>query len=286
MALSCRVCGGPELAARLHRAEVPILFCGRCGTACWLPEAGFRAASLYDARYFEGGDRAAGYDDYAALEPALRETFARRVRALGAPRAGARLLDLGPAFGYALDAALAQGWRAFGLEISPAAAARAAAGGRAVALGDAQRIPFADASFDALTLWDVLEHLPDPHAAMAEIARCLRPGGLLALSTGDVQSFVARVSGARWHLYTLPEHLFFYSREGLRRLCAAHGLCVRSLRAEGARYPLGYLVERLRKSLLGRAASGAARWPGAALVVPVNLFDVVTLHAVREGGRS
>lgn len=284
MALSCRICGGHEIAKRLRVSGALIHFCSDCGTGSWEPGAEFDARSLYGAAYFESAAEPAGYDDYAALEPALRHTFARRIRSLGPPRYKARMLDLGPAFGYAVDEARRQGWQAIGLELSREAVARAGAGRRALAVGDAQRIPFADASFDAVTLWDVLEHLPDPHAALAEIARCLRPGGSVALSTGDAQSAVARLSGARWHLYSIPEHLFFYSREGLRRLCAAHGLRIVRLRAEAARYPLGYLVERLRKTLLGRPARGVFHWPGARLAVPLNLFDVVTLHAVRSEG--
>jgi SAM-dependent methyltransferase len=278
------VCRGARVAPRLRKAGVEILFCGDCGTGFWEPGAAFDAGALYAAGYFEGAGHAAGYDDYAALEPALRANFARRLRALGAPpRAGARLLDLGPAYGFAVDEARRAGWRAVGLELSRAAAARAArvAGPGGIAVGDAQRAPFAAASFDAVTLWDVVEHLPDPHAAMAEVARLVRPGGRVALTTGDVGSLAARVSGSRWHLYTLPEHVFFYSREGLRRLLAAHGLRVERIAAEGARFPLGYLVERLRKSLLGRTARAPLRFPGAGLAVPVNLFDVVTVHAVR-----
>lgn len=283
MALSCPVCGGPA-APRLRKAGVEILFCGDCGVGFWQPGAGFDAASLYGARYFEGRDLGPGYDDYAALEFTLRHNFARRLRALGAPPAGARLLDLGPAFGYAVGEARRLGWWATGLELSRAAAARAAsaAGAGGIAVGDAQRAPFASASFDAVTLWDVLEHLADPHAAVAEVARLLRPGGRMALSTGDVGSLVARLSRARWHLFTIPEHLFFYSREGLRRLLAAHGLRVERMRAEGARYPVGYLVERLRKSLLGRAGPRSSRGLVARFSVPVNLFDVVTVCAVRE----
>lgn len=283
MAVSCPVCGAPA-APHLRTRGVEILACRGCGTGFWEPGAGFDPRAVYGAGYFEGVGHAAGYDDYAALEAALRRNFARRLRALGRPPAGGRLLDLGPAYGYAVDEARRLGWRALGLELSPAAArrARGVTGPGGIAVGDAQRAPFADAAFDAVTLWDVLEHLPAPHAAMAEVARLLRPGGRVALTTGDVGSLAARLSGARWHLYTLPEHVFFFSREGLRRLLGAHGLRVVRMRAEAARYPLGYLVERLRKTLLGRVLPVGSQWPGARLAVPVNLFDVVTVHAVRE----
>jgi ubiquinone/menaquinone biosynthesis C-methylase UbiE len=146
-------------------------------------------------------------------------------------------------------------------------------------------MPFRDASFDVISLWDVLEHLSDPHAAVGEIARLLRPGGRLVLTTGDVGSAVARLSGGSWHLYTLPEHLFFYTRESLRRLLAAHSLQVESMRAEASYYTLGYLAERLRKTLLGKTATVPTRWPGSRFRVPVNLYDIVTVTAQRTHSR-
>jgi SAM-dependent methyltransferase len=213
----------------------------------------------------------------------LRRNFSRRLARIPSPRPGARLLDIGAAFGFAVAEARDAGWDATGLEIS-AAAARAghAAVGRVV-VANAHRAPFAAESFDAVTLWDVLEHLSDPHAAVAEAARLLRPGGRLVLTTGDVGSLAARLSGARWHLYTIPEHLFFYSRRSLRLLLEAHGFRVETQRADSSVYTLGYLVERLRKTLLGRAGGQRATWPGSGLRIPVNLFDIVTVQAVREG---
>lgn len=281
MALTCPVCGSGAVRQKLRKQGASVLQCGVCALAFWQPGEGFDPDALYDGDYFSGEHVAHGYDDYAALEPALRETFRRRLARLrGAP--GARLLDVGAAYGYAASEAARAGFRVAAVEISREAAARAVAllpGG--VARAGADRLPFASGSFDVVTLWDVLEHLPDPHRAMGELARCLRPGGRLALTTGDVESLAARLSGARWHLYTIPEHLFFHSRESLRRLLAAHGLRVEGMRAEAGYYPIGYLVERLRKTLFGGVASAPRRFPGAGVVVPVNLFDVLTVEAVR-----
>ena len=279
--MSCAVCGSAAARQKLRVAQQPILECVSCGLAWWEPEAGFAPERIYDAAYFRGAD-ARGYADYAGEEIALRRNFARRLSRLGAPAPGSRLLDVGAAFGFGVAEAQRAGWRALGIEISTTAAVAAAriAPGR-IAVAHALRLPFPDASFAAITLWDVLEHLADPHAAVAEIARLLRPGGRLALSTGDVGSVVARLSGAHWHLYTLPEHLFFYSRPSLRRLLADHGLAVERMRAEGSDYRVGYLWERLAKTVLRRPATATRGWPGSELRIPINLFDIVTVHAVK-----
>jgi len=282
--VSCRVCGVAEPRHKLDKGGVAILECPDCGLAWWEPDPHHRADDVYDAAYFSGAGASRGYDDYEGLEHSLRASFRRRIARIPRERPRARLLDVGAAYGFAVSEAAAAGWRAAGIEVSTAAAriAGRTAPGRVVA-GDGLRMPFRDGCVDAITLWDVLEHLSDPHAAVGEIARLLRPGGRLVLTTGDVGSAVARMSGARWHLYTLPEHLFFYTRESLRRLLAAHRLEVESMRADASYYTLGYLAERLRKTLLGGKTGASTRWPGANLKVPMNLYDIVTVTARRAG---
>lgn len=283
--MSCPVCAADAVRPKLRKDGVDILQCRRCGLAWWEPGPGVDPAALYDAGYFASREAGVGYDDYAGLEAPLRRTVSARLSRLGAPAAGERLLDVGAAYGFTSSEAMRAGWRVAAVEISREAAARAAGIlGRRIVAGSALALPFESGAFSVATLWDVLEHLPDPHRAASELRRVLRPGGRLALTTGDVGSAVARLSGRRWHLYTLPEHLFFYSRESLRRLLAAHGFRVERMAAEASWYPAGYLVERLRKTLLRRAATRPARWPGARVPLPVNLFDVVSVTAVREGG--
>ncbi len=96
---------------------------------------------------------------------------------------GARVLDLGCAFGYG-TVGIARLYDVDGLDASPAYIRRAR---RAVpharfALGVAERLPYPDAHFDAVALLDVLEHVSDERAVVAEIARVLRPGGLVVVS--------------------------------------------------------------------------------------------------------
>ena len=280
--MTCAVCGAGPSRRKLHTAGVEVHECPSCGLQFWEPPPGFRPRQTYDASYFEDASSGHGYDDYASLECSLRRNFARRLARLGPPAPGRRLLDVGAAYGFAVSEACRAGWRAVGLEVSAAAARRAAAAtGGCVALADVSLAPFPAQAFEAVTMWDVIEHLPDPHRAIACVARLLRPGGRLVLTTGDAGSAMARLSGPRWHLYTIPEHLYFYTRRSLEMLLSAHGLRVESVRAEASVYTLGYLAERLRKTLLGRSGRSVPRWRGANLEVVLNLFDVVTVSAVR-----
>ena len=280
--MSCIVCGGGPGKPKLRKGAVEIIECPDCGLAYWQPPPGFRAEDTYDAEYFEGEEASHGFSDYASMEHAFRVSFASRIERLGRPSTGARLLDVGAAYGFAVSEAERLGWRAVGLEVSAAAAREAmkVTAGK-VLVGSSLAMPFQTEAFDVVTMWDVLEHLADPHQAMQELARLVKPGGRLVFTTGDVGSLVARLSGSRWHLYTLPEHLYFFTRKSLGILVSAHGFRVESMRAEGAYFSLGYLVERLRKTLLGHSGARAT-WPGAKIRVPLNLFDIVTVSARRQ----
>ena len=110
-------------------------------------------------------------------------------------RPGMRLLDAGCGPGtitLGLVAAVAPG-EVVGLDLSPAMVtqARALAADRRVAnarfeVADLQALPFPDASFDAAFESAVLEHVPDPTRAVAELRRVLRPGGVIGLRDGDL----------------------------------------------------------------------------------------------------
>lgn len=100
--------------------------------------------------------------------------------AIAAPRAGDRALDVGAGPGFLSGALLGRVAEAVALEPSQAMLDYAPEGVTAV-VGSALRMPFEDASFDLVTCVNSLHHLPDPHAALREIARVLAPGGRFAI---------------------------------------------------------------------------------------------------------
>ncbi|MFN8542849.1 MAG: class I SAM-dependent methyltransferase [Candidatus Binatia bacterium] len=258
--------------------------CPACGLRWW-DFRGVDPGALYTGAYFRG-EAAHGYDDYYALRPALEHTgrirLRRIARLLGVTRG--HLLELGCGPGFFLAVARAAGWETHGVELSADACRHACdVLGLSVTCAPAETTVVPPGSADLVVLWDVLEHLPDPAAALRTAAAALRPGGGLALTTGDVESVVARLSGERWHLYTFPEHLYFHTPRSVRTLLQRSGFEVRAIRREGMVVSAAYAVERVAKTLLG--GRGRLRLPALSrLCVPVNLGDVLAVYAIRGDG--
>jgi len=218
-------------------------------------------------------------------------TFRRRIRELAAFSRPGPILDVGCAHGFFLEAAAEAGWTPFGVEISDwsAAWARRRFGDR-IACGDLRSTAFPDGFFRAVTMFDALEHLPDPAADLREVARILAPDGILMLTTIDRRSLSGRLMGRFWpHLK--PEHVLYPSRLAMRTLlgrCGFDMLCIRPavktltlrfITAYFRTYPLPVVSPAL--SLLGRIL------PTAAADCPLpTVFGEMLVVARRREGRS
>jgi SAM-dependent methyltransferase len=176
---------------------------------------------------------AAYYDPWEGAQARARaRLWLRRLRLLEAREPAGTLLDVGCGDGRFLEAARNSGWSVDGIEFSPEGARRAAARlGRPVAVGDLVRERVLRGPYDVVTLWHVLEHLPDP-GAMLDAARArLRPGGLLAAAVPNLDNLPFRTAyvvarGRRPPLYeegAREPHLTHFSPATLRALLAARG---------------------------------------------------------------
>jgi demethylmenaquinone methyltransferase/2-methoxy-6-polyprenyl-1,4-benzoquinol methylase len=117
------------------------------------------------------------YDDTRGASPSVLRPL--RDALAGAP--GRRLADVGGGTGNYALVLRREGWEPVVVDRSPAMLARAAAKGLETVEADAQRLPFEDESFDAVTMISMLHHVEDRDAALAEAQRILRPGGRLVL---------------------------------------------------------------------------------------------------------
>jgi SAM-dependent methyltransferase len=141
-----------------------------------------------------------------------------------------RLLDVGCGSGDFLLGMQERGWQVHGLDISPEAVALARQNGLDVFLGQLFEAPFEDHSFDLVTMWDVLEHLHDPAAYLAQLARLLKPGGRFVVTLPNPRSVDFRLFGQVWTGLDVPRHLYVFSRPVLSALLCRAGLKVASAR--------------------------------------------------------
>ncbi len=263
---ACVLCGSSGLPPALDIGGFSISRCTDCGLLQVRPmplEAALRGHYASDG-YFHGNG-AQGYDDYASVQKALAPLFGRRMRAIRDRLGGSgHLLDFGCAAGYFLDAANAAGWQADGVEVSPVMAALATKVNRLVVRSSAD-LP--DRLYDAVTLWEVVEHLRDPLGVLRDLRKRLRSGGMIALSTPNTGNWMAVADPTGWEGFRPPSHLTYFTRDTLKELLEAAGFGEVTIGATAPSPPLPALLDRPTRSLARAVKSGSARpWPLALAV--------------------
>ncbi|RZK23167.1 MAG: methyltransferase domain-containing protein [Hymenobacter sp.] len=254
---SCPVCGSPDLHDKLRvpdksvsQETFTIQQCRGCGFQFTNP----RPDAAHIGKYYES-DAYVSHNSGAQglinhVYKAARYFTVRRkvalITKLNGSRTG-RLLDYGCGTGHFLAGAHRAGWQVTGLE--PNARARHDAAAR---VGLPIREPAALAtltpgSFDAVTLWHVLEHVHTLSETLAQLIRVLRPGGKLLIAVPNVDSLDAQHYGPNWAAYDVPRHLYHFGPEAMRRLLARHGLaCCQQLPMPLDAYYVSLLSERHR----------------------------------------
>lgn len=218
----CPACGGALGSCESSRYR-------RC-TACRVRVSLVPEGSYGRDYYYHG----ASFDQRLAARAREQVAHLKRLEAglgLGLrPRgAASRLLELGCGKGFFVEAALAAGFDARGLDLSAAAIAA----GRRRGLG--QRLMCADAreldpqtvggGFDLVVAWELLEHVEQPVEFLRSAARLLRPGGWLLGSTPNGDSPWIGALGSGWHGFDIPEfHRLYLTAEGFAHVARRAGL--------------------------------------------------------------
>lgn len=195
------------------------------------------------------------------------------------------ILDVGCGSGAFLLALRQAGWECHGIEIDTSAVEAAhAAGLQRVRAGDLPEADYADAQFDAIRFWHVLEHLRSPRAQLTEAFRVLRAGGSLTIGVPHAGSMLFRIARDRWYYLDVPRHLWHFDRRSLTRLAAECGFEVTSVRlvstGSAIAGTLGYMTGRGER-LVGNRPAWYAALPAAALLDRLGLGDAIELTAVR-----
>jgi 2-polyprenyl-3-methyl-5-hydroxy-6-metoxy-1,4-benzoquinol methylase len=238
-----RASGDEPLIDRLVR-------CTRCGMQYINPRL---RPDLILSGYADGAD-----PTYVSQMPARIRTFARSLAGIERQfgRKG-RLLDVGTAAGAMLVAARDAGWEAEGCEPNRWLAEWGAREyGVRIRSGTVFEQDYEPASFDVVTLWDVVEHAPSARGLIEHCRTLLKPGGLLIVNYPDIGSWIARVMKRQW-LFLTSVHLHYFDRRTITRLLNDSGFEVTVVRPHVQRLELDYIL--LRGAAISGGLSTAAR---------------------------
>lgn len=226
--------------------------CDQCGHAVLSPRPD---APAYPPAHWPSGGLQARY---------RRWLIARDLDRLFRHAAPGRLLDVGSGAGTVLELARERGWTVTGVEVAPEALAYSRARGLDVRTGPA--LP--DESFDAVTLFHVLEHVPDPVATLATVRDRLAPGGLLISQVPNAGGLQARLFKDRWYGWDAPRHLHHFTPTSLLRAVEAAGLELVATDQQSLRHAPVSLVSSL---LPGLSAHGFATGQSPGFAKPLYL---------------
>ena len=197
---------------------------------------------------------------------------------------GLRYLDIGCAGGASLEAARSLGHIPTGVEPSRWMAdfGRRTYG---VEIIDGILEPgmFPPASFDVITLWDVLEHVPDPGGLLGLVRQLLKPEGTFILSYPDFRGTVARVLGDRWP-YWLSVHILYYDRKSITRQLVTAGFRVESLLPYWPVLQLGYMADRAAEYIPAfKLLKSLFKWLGIdKAFLPFNMSQTIVVARRKE----
>jgi 2-polyprenyl-3-methyl-5-hydroxy-6-metoxy-1,4-benzoquinol methylase len=215
---ACPICG----AARRVPFMSGLVRCSTCGlVSADLSLSDEELRELYGERYFFGHE----YRNYVEEESDLKLNFSRRLADLAGILGDLKnleIFEIGCAYGFFLEEAALCVGKASGIDISSDAVryARETRGVHALA-GDYLQHRL-DHPVDLIAMWDVIEHLPRPDLFIRKAAADLKPGGHIAITTGDIGSLNARLRGRRWRMIHPPTHLHYFSVAALERLLSRH----------------------------------------------------------------
>lgn len=224
--IACIVCRGTASTPVFREFEIDVVRCRTCGHVF----SSAMGEQDYD-RYF--GSTRLEPDHQFWWDEAHRRMYDEFCRRFLAGRSG-RLLDVGCGLGFFVRrASQVSGWETFGSEMSAPAAefAREVLGVKTVVRGRVQDAGFEPASFDVITLWDVIEHIPDPDPMLSHLRSLLVPDGMLFIHTPNVEVQLPKARLKRFlrgmrrevHYLEARDHAHIYSEKTISVVLRRNG---------------------------------------------------------------
>ena len=157
-----------------------------------------------------------------------------------------KILDIGTAGGSFLAVARKRGWQTYGVEPNKWLCEWAQKNyGLYIQPGTIDSLKYPDNFFDVITLWDVLEHVPNPSEVLQKCHALLKPGGFIYINYPDYNSYAARLMKSKW-IFLLSVHIYYFTRSTIAKMLEKTGYQTLGYRTHFQTLNLGYLVTRMK----------------------------------------
>jgi 2-polyprenyl-3-methyl-5-hydroxy-6-metoxy-1,4-benzoquinol methylase len=211
----CPACKSSSSRLMAQRGcAISLRSCLRCGLVFHNEFSSEAEVGEYYGHYY--------HDSNLSFSPITESRFKALLSSFEPYRKSGRVLDVGCGAGHFLKIAMEQGWAAYGTEVADGAFEQLSRLGINYFRGELRSASFPGQFFDVIYCSEVIEHLLDPAALLAESFNILRPGGILYLTTPNYDSLSRRLIGPDWRVIC-KEHICYFTPKVLRRALTRAG---------------------------------------------------------------
>lgn len=223
----CAVCGKTSFVEWCHIKEYAIFKCIDCGTGITCPFPGEDILLETNVKIYDVNARVR---DYTFRRKYFEKRYNRYISRIRLIKNTGILLDIGCNIGLFMRVAQRAGFIVRGIEPNE----NCAAYGKDFFHLDIdtrylEACTFPSETFDVITLFDVLEHIPNLHIFLSEVRRVLKRDGLIVIQSPNIDSLMSCLTKARWFWLTPPDHVYHFTPGALRHLLVKYGYSVCSM---------------------------------------------------------
>lgn len=239
--MKCFLCGGWQFETKYKNKKYQIISC--LNDDLYFKTATKHKSNLYDKDYFASYP----YSNFLNLNDIYFKNKLKTIKRL-TKKETPRILDVGCGWGDFLEICKNDNIPYLGIDDSQ----------EAIDICETKKlnckkanIPDLHERFDAITLFQTIEHLPNPFLLLRDCYRLLKPGGVLLITTPNNDSPLRKLNGANWSVYNTNSHFVFYNKKNLKQTLAAAGFKNVSVKTDPIRFfSLGYILARLKFQIL------------------------------------
>lgn len=247
----CAVCGTEPNRERFELKGFKIVQCTNCEFVYVNPRVcNEDLPKMYSTNYFHNTDF--GYEEYEETASLRIRNFKKWYSELEpfVKNNPGKALDIGCASGHFLEILREKKWDVEGIELDT----------DMVKVLQDKNIPVygqpfetfnSNKKYDLITLFDVMEHLPDPHAAFKKLSEIIADDGVIGLITPNFNSFQRKIFGKKWFQFKPMEHIHYFTKETLERVGNEYGLKMIHHKAPGQYADTDFLLNRLQRYNFG-----------------------------------